>query len=125
MDRRREHVLTVLSRLRERGGLPLTEKKRAHVASWFRTLVKRGLVDCSAVEDEDGLKRKYHEAFPNAMTRGQYARAALSYVGGLTDAEYERQYPTVPRSRFVALFKELTIEGGRDRPRKTRVTLQE
>jgi hypothetical protein len=84
--------------------------------------VKRGLVDCTLLEDGDELKRKYHEAFPNAMTRGQYARAALSYVGGLTDAEYDRQYPTVPRSRFVALFRDLTIEGGRDRPTKTRVT---
>jgi len=123
----RQRIIEILGRLRKTGGMPLDEKKRERVASWFRTLVKRNLVECKDLEDGDAVKRTYKEMFPNAMTRGQYTRSFLSYIGGLTDEEYQKEYPTIERSRLVALFTEITVEAGADlrETRKTKRTYSE
>lgn len=110
----RERLLEILSRLRKTGGVPLDEKKRLRVASWFRTLIRRNLVECKALEDAHSVSCNYKTAFPNAMTRGQYTRAFLSYIGGLTDEEYQVEYPTIPRGQLVNMMSRITLEAGQE-----------
>lgn len=115
----RERLLEVLSRLRKTGGIPLDEKKKLRVASWFRTLARRNLVECNALVDAQSVSRSYKEAFPNPMSRGQYTRAFLAYIGGLTDEEYEQEYPTIPRGELVQTMWKITLEAGKERRDKS------
>ena len=111
----RQRVLAVFDRLRKPGGLRLSDTQKNQKATWFRTLVKRGMVDSEFFsQNKDTVKQAYREAFPNGMTRAQYTRTVISYIGALSDGEYAAEYPTMPREGLVRLVTEITIDAGAD-----------
>jgi hypothetical protein len=109
----REHFMTILSRVRRSGGIPMEEKTRKHVASWLRGLALRGFVDGKLLSDGPATKDAFR-TFDNPTTRGQYARAIVAYIGGLTDDEFSLEYPDVTRGAVVKLMKDIATEAGRE-----------
>jgi hypothetical protein len=110
----KERILTVLSRVLKPGGIPLDDKIKKHTACWVRGLALRGFADVSLLRDGVAANRAFAEAFSNPPTRGQYARAITTYIGGLTDAEFEMEYPDMTRDHIVRLMKDVTIDAGKE-----------
>ena len=109
----KERILTVLGRVRRAGGIPMEEKTMKHVACWLRGLGLRGLIDGKLLGDASAAKEAYR-TFENPTTRGQYARAVISYIGGLTDDEFSSEYPDIARGDVVRLMKDIITESGKE-----------
>ena len=108
-----DRIMTVLERIRRPGGIPMEEKTKKHVAYWLRSLVSRGYLDGKLLSNGVAAKEAY-KTFENATTRGQYARAVIAYIGGLTDDEFATEYPHVTRGDAVKLMKDIIAKGGRE-----------
>lgn len=111
----RQRITSILGRVRKSGGLPLTEEKKYLLTSWFRTLAARGFVAEEFFRDPERAKVTFKETVPNGSTRTNYTRSFLVYLEGLSDEEYQEEYPNIPRRELVELINEMTSSAGRDR----------
>jgi hypothetical protein len=111
----RDRILTVFSRVRKAGGIRLDEKVMQHTASWFRTLALRGFADAALLSDATAAKNAFKGSFPNTTTRCQYARAIVTYLGGLTDEDFAAEYPGATREEIVKLMKDIVVEAGKEK----------
>jgi hypothetical protein len=109
----REHIMTVLGRVRRSGGIPMEEKTRKHVACWLRGLALRGYIDGKLLGDTNAAKEAF-KTFENPTTRAAYARAVVTYIGGLTDEEFTAEYPDVTRNAVVRSMKDIAAEAGKE-----------
>jgi hypothetical protein len=110
----RERVMTVLGRVRRMGGLPLTDAQKKQFQGWFRTIAVRGHTTEDFLKDPDYVSKTYRESFPNPMSRGQFIRAFMMYVTGLTNEEFHEEYPSLTRESVTELMKKVNAEANQE-----------
>lgn len=113
----RKRIKGILGRLRKPGGLPWNDKQVEQLTTWFRTLANRGYTKSSFFSDPDNVVTTFEAAFTNPMTRCQYTRALLLYLSGLSDAEYEGEYPNIERRNIASILNDITQRAGIQRRR--------
>lgn len=104
----RQHVRTVLERVRLPGGVPATEAYIGKLSTWFRTLGSRGWTTAEFMKRPDEVRATFREGFPNVATRRQFIMSFLKYLSGLTDEEYASEYPNMDRQKHVELLHSVT-----------------
>jgi hypothetical protein len=110
-----QRIRSVISRVRATGGLPPPQAQINQLSTWFRTLTTRGYVAVDFLSNADRVNSKLKGDFPNAMTRSQYLRAFLRYLTGLTDSEYETEFPNLDRRELVTLLQDLSRDANKER----------
>lgn len=111
----KERVKEILSRVRSAGGLKPPESQIDRLASWFRTLAKRGWTGVAFLKDAEGARKSFETAWENPMTRQQYMRAFMRYLSGLNDDEYEAEFPGLDRQGLVTLIQSVTGAATKER----------
>jgi hypothetical protein len=110
-----KRIRSVISRVRATGGLPPPQSQVNQLSTWFRTLTTRGYITVGFLSDAERVSSRLRGDFPNAMTRSQYLRAFLRYLTGLTDSEYETEFPNLDRRELVTLLQNLTRDASKER----------
>lgn len=111
----RKRVKSIIARVRRPGGIPWGDAQVDKLTSWFRMLATRGLTEGAVLANPKVAAQKFEESFPNPVSRSQYIRAFMNYLTGLTDAEFDVEYPTVERNHLVDLLKSVTHRAGVER----------
>jgi hypothetical protein len=111
----RQRVLEVLGRVRKTGGLPLSEAQKRQFQQWFRTIAARGHTSVDFFRNADEVSYTYRKAFPNPNSRGQYIRALMMYITGLTDNEFAAEYPGFTREGIANMMRKINAEANRER----------
>lgn len=114
----RERLMSILSRVRKGGGLGLTEEKKCQFTTWFRTIATRGYATEEFMKDGKAANEAYKTRFPGPVTRAHYTRSFLVYLEGLTDAEYAKEYPSLPREDLVARITAISQDAWLERKAK-------
>jgi hypothetical protein len=110
----KERISEVIGRLRGTGGLPLTPDYVKSLIAWLHNLSKRGYLGVDFLRDKEAVHHSFMTSFPNSNTRSQFSRAILSYFSGLTDDEFEAEYPGLTRIQAVDAVRAVAAKATKD-----------
>lgn len=104
----RDRVRCIIGRVNLLGGLPPTEAYTEKLSTWFRTLATRGHTSAEFMSDPELVRETFEKSFPNPSTRSHFVQSFMKYLSGLSEEEYNTEYPNLERRQVVTLLQSVT-----------------